>query len=318
MRICVWFEVSNQLWGGGNQFLGTLFRELTNLGHEVTSSPDNRSEVVLINSHDAGPERNLLPAEVARFRESCRKAGRKVPIIHRLDGVAEVLYGKQTQADTIQAELNQLSDYTIFQSRYSQDSFAQRKVQPAHFEIIHNGVDSRIFYPDQYHTLKKNTLQLVAVSWSTRPSKGFATLAYVSRLPQVELRFVGRWGPDVDPDKTIILGAHSSAEVAEIMRTSDGMIHAGQNEACSNAILEALACGLPVLYHNSGGNPELAGSYGLPLTDDLSQDVSRFKEQYHDLRTKVLHNQPRFLITQVAQQYVELFHKAIKLLHGNT
>ena len=38
---------------------------------------------------------------------------------------------------------------------------------------------------------------------------------------------------------------------------------ASRDDPCSNALLEALACGLPAVFLRSGGHPELVGEAGL-------------------------------------------------------
>ena len=45
-----------------------------------------------------------------------------------------------------------------------------------------------------------------------------------------------------------------------------GRVHRPErDDPCSNALLEALACGLPAAYRDSGGHPELVGEGGLPF-----------------------------------------------------
>jgi len=236
-------------------------------------------------------------------------------LVHRLDGVAQLIRGFPSAADKLAPAINRLSDYTIFQSVYSRDSFAEFGVRPERFRIIYNGVDPRIFYPASSASKRYlgPTLRLIAVSWSPNPRKGFATLARISKLPGVEVRFVGRWPAEIDPGNVKRLGALTSPEVAEAMRASDAMIHAAENEPCSNAILEALACGLPVLYKASGGNPEIAGPYGIALTEDLAANVEELRVRYNVLREKILDNRHEFLITKAATQYLEVFEEALEL-----
>ncbi len=64
------------------------------------------------------------------------------------------------------------------------------------------------------------------------------------------------------------LPAVPSEELANLLREHDVYITASQNDPCSNAVIEALACGLPVVYRNDGGHPELVGYGGLPFSSE--------------------------------------------------
>ena len=48
--------------------------------------------------------------------------------------------------------------------------------------------------------------------------------------------------------------------VHEYLKISDVMIHSSKGEGCSNAILEGMAAGLPVIATDTGGTPEVVGS----------------------------------------------------------
>ena len=270
--------------------------ELSRLGHRVTSQPIPQTQVVLLNAHNAGVNRYLDPGQIGQLRHTGKMTwlGRMLPawsfmgrakkgpvLIHRVDGVAELVRGHRTKADEIQPAVNRLTDHTIFQTEYCRTSFAEHcGVVPASWRVITNGVDPRVFYPDLGANRDDGPFRLVAVSWSSNPRKGFATLAEMSRLPGLELTFVGNWCSDVNPMNVRLAGVMKSAQLAEVMRSSHALLHAAWNEPCSNAIVEAMACGLPVIsIAIQGGNRELAGDYGIPLTDDLS-DVTR----QHDRR----------------------------------
>lgn len=326
MNVCVWFQTTEGPWGGGNQFLKALGRWLAAHGHQVTDRPRGGEDVVLVNAFNAGAGQRLRPNEVAHVRRQgvVRPWSRFVParlssslarkgpaIVHRLDGVAELVRGRRTEADDLQRDVNALTDFTIFQSVYCRESFGSVGVTPPASTIIYNGVDGSVFYPAAERREPGRVLRFIGSSWSSNPRKGFPTLAALSLVPDVEVRFAGRWPESVDPQRVVMLGAKPSADLAGSLRDADAMVHAAENEPCSNAILEALACGLPVLYRDSGGNRELAGDFGVAIGDDrLAANVERLRASYDALRANVLASRERFLIDGVARQYVQAFQEA--------
>ncbi|NTW87968.1 MAG: glycosyltransferase family 4 protein, partial [Desulfobulbaceae bacterium] len=58
-------------------------------------------------------------------------------------------------------------------------------------------------------------------------------------------------------------------------RESDLLLHTKYNDPCPRLVVEAMACGLPVLYSATGGVAELVGEeagYGVPGPLDWLQD----------------------------------------------
>ena len=328
LNICVFFDATPKSWGGGNQFLRSLAQELSAKGHHVTRRPTSKTEIVLLNAFLYAQGKHLRPRHVARISRTGQRTvlRRLLPqrmqmvsavpapvLIHRVDGVPELTRGRRTIADDVQLAVNRLTDHTVFQSKYCENTFATHcGVIPASSRVILNGVDPTVFFPDPANTWAKGPIRLVALSWSSNPRKGFATLADVSRLPGMEVTFAGNWCPDVDPANVRLLGVLDSTEVAGVLRSSHAMIHAGWHESSSNAIMEAMACGLPVIYRDSGGNRELAGDYGIPLEEDLSETVNNLRHRYAELRRKVITDASRFAIGRAAEEYVAFFRYALK------
>ena len=58
------------------------------------------------------------------------------------------------------------------------------------------------------------------------------------------------------------LGKMSQKKIVEIMQKHLIFLTTKVHDPCSNAIIEAMACGLPVIFHNSGGNLELVDNAG--------------------------------------------------------
>ena len=83
----------------------------------------------------------------------------------------------------------------------------------------------------------------------------------------------------------------------------DVYIAASQDDPCSNALLEALACGLPAAFLESGGHPELVGEGGLPFRDDeeLPAVLDRLVSELETRREAI--STPS--ITSVADRYLE-------------
>jgi glycosyltransferase involved in cell wall biosynthesis len=322
-RICVWFKKSDNPWGGGNQFLAALASELKSNGYVVSDHPSQNTPVVLVNSHNLGagtlirPRRLLAVLGRRSFRRTVTSLlglpSPAVPaFIHRLDGVASLIRGRRTQADGIVEAINPYSDVTIFQSHYSRGAYYQAGVRPPRWNVIHNGVDTSIFRPTLSYRPPGSVLRLLAVSWSPNRTKGFELLRNLSLHPNTELRFVGRWCDGIDPGRTVLLGVRSSNEIAQLLRESDVFVHAGENEACSNAILEALASAIPVLYRDSGGNRELAERFGVGISADIDRDVHAVRMQHQALRSCALEHHEQFSIRGAARAYAAVFDEEIR------
>lgn len=66
-------------------------------------------------------------------------------------------------------------------------------------------------------------------------------------------------------------GPYTQEQAPEIYRAADAYVMTKHNDPCPNTVLEALAVGLPVLYSDSGGVPELVGTdagVALPCIED--------------------------------------------------
>ena len=329
MNICILFDTIDAPWGGGNQFLKGLAAALSRMGHRVGKRPDSDTQVVLLNAHTMGANRPLRPRQVLQLKHTGRMnhLGRLIPewiqqrwerrgpvLVHRVDGVAELVRGRRTIADEVQPAINRLTDHTIFQSEYCKASFAEHcGIVPSSSRVVLNGTDPRLFFPDIDTSWDGGPMRLIAASWSSNRRKGFADISQFSRLPGVELTFAGNWCPDIDPLDVKLAGPLNSKKLGSLMRASHAMVHAAWNEPCSNAIVEAMASGLPVIYRDSGGNRELSGEYGVAMSDSLSDTLDALRAMYGELREKVLADRAKFLIRRAAEEYLAVFRGATQL-----
>jgi glycosyltransferase involved in cell wall biosynthesis len=258
--VAVFHEFEPPPSGGGHQFLRALTRELERRGLELEGNRLSRgTPACLFNSF------NFDFARLRRFaRNGCR-------MVHRVDGPIGAYRGFDDGTDRRIAELNRdFADATVLQSRYSLEKHRELGLELREPVVISNTVDPAIFFPPETREpLAGRKVRVVATSWSDNLRKGGETLAWLDRNldpERFELTFVGRAALGFERIGTV--GPLVSADLAELLRQQDVYLAPSRDDPCSNALLEALACGLPAAFLDSGGHPELVGAGGLPFRED--------------------------------------------------
>lgn len=244
--------------GGGHQFLTALIGELRGRGLDVeVNRISGGTPACLFNSF------NFDHRRLRRFaRSGCR-------LVHRVDGPIGVYRGFDDGTDRRIFELNrELAEATVFQSRYSLEKHRELGLELREPVVIRNAPDPTVFNAAGRVTLDPDgPVRLITTSWSDNPRKGAALIAELELLldpGRFALTFVGR--SPVTFARARMIPPVPSSEVARLLREHHVFVFASLDEACSNALLEALACGLPALYVDSGSNAEVVGDGGLPFT----------------------------------------------------
>jgi glycosyltransferase involved in cell wall biosynthesis len=294
--LALFHELAPAPAGGGHQFIRGLVRELEGRGLEV--------ELNRISGATPACLFNSFNFDFARLR---RFSGRGARMVHRVDGPIGVYRGFDDGTDERIAEVNaELAQATVFQSRFSLDAHRELGYELREPVVIPNAVDAAIFHPpDVCEPLEGRKARVIATSWSDNPRKGGETLAWLDRHldhARFEVTFAGR-APAVF-ERIRVVGPLDSRALAELLRTQDAYLAPSFDDPCSNALLEALACGLPAAYRDSGGHPELVGDGGLPFREDaeLPDVLDRLVAEL-ELRRAAIAIQP---LEWVADQYLEV------------
>ena len=243
--------------GGGHQFLRALVREFESRGLTVEHNRiSGGTRACLANSF------NFDFAGLRRFaREDCK-------LVHRVDGPIGTYRGFDDGTDARIAAINaELAHATVLQSRYSLEKHAELGIALRDQVVVSNTVDPAVFYPpERRDNLDGRPIRVIASSWSRNPRKGAEVLAWLDRNAdpsRFAVTLVGQ-APQAFEQIRHVAPVDSDA-VARLLREHDVYLAASRDDPCSNALLEALACGLPAAYLDSGGHPELVGAGGLPF-----------------------------------------------------
>lgn len=299
--------------GGGGTFLHNLQKGLKQFfGVELVSEGDY--DILLI----AGA--SLCKREVVE--EACEK-GKKV--ILRIDNLLEDSRNKNTGMTRIR-EFAKFCDVVVYQSKW-----AKRLMKPYCGDgmVIYNGVDTDVFFPRE----KKKDWEDVRIfysKFSRNEVKNFSNVQYFFRdywldSDNATLVLVGKFNDETrridhpfefhNDERWEYKGVITDKkEMADVMRGCDVAYLPYDFDACSNTILECLACGLPVLHHDTGGTPEIAemiGGYSYDYMETAYWNVNRVL-QTCEVNQKEL--KEKFGLEKMTGEYYKLF----KLLQSGT
>jgi glycosyltransferase involved in cell wall biosynthesis len=173
-------------------------------------------------------------------------------------------------------ELLGLADYVIYQSEFcraSADRYAGRT--SAKCEILYNCVDTEKFSPRKIplpgppwvilaagsHRQAERVISVLEALAHARQSGADVRLILAGGLEwegaERETRdAVRRFGVQSFVD---IRGSYSQAEAPKLYREAHVLLHTKYKDPCPTVVIEAMACGLPVVGSRSGGMPELVG-----------------------------------------------------------
>jgi glycosyltransferase involved in cell wall biosynthesis len=237
----------------------------------------------------AFPERddfNLLylvssaaPPHALELVRWARERGAK--FVWNQNGVAFPAWAGSRLAETNRpmAALRNEADFVVYQSAFCRES-AERflGLSTAPSRVLFNPVDLREFSPAPpsgpvacWHLLTAGT--------HYQPSRVLVPIEALRHLRETgcpaHLTVAGalRW-PNADAevrsaidrleltDAVTLRPAFSQAEAVDLYRSAHVLVHPKYHDPCPTVVIEALACGLPVIGSRSGGLPELVGEDG--------------------------------------------------------
>lgn len=302
LKICI--PIPHQNKGGMFTFLASFRKWLDQAGVAHTEEWRSEYDVLFVNSW-------AVPVDILK---QVKRKRPHVKIIQRVDGSGQD-YGRTDDADERQAEVGHWADQSIFQSHYSKYATMQKfKIIYKDGPIIYNPVDLETFFPKPAAAgVTDGRIRVCNASFSVNKMKGTWQFAQIARQnPAVDFVLCGHYPPLPKLPNIIQMGHLNRQQLAQTMRSCHVYTHLAENDPCPNVVIEALASGLPVLYKESGGPPELVQEAGLPVTaDNFSVQLSHLT-QNHATLSEIAHERAKtiFAPEKIFPQYLQAIEQA--------
>jgi glycosyltransferase involved in cell wall biosynthesis len=193
------------------------------------------------------------------------------------------------------------ADHVLYQSLFSKrSSDAFLGVPDSPWEILPNAVDVERFTPGPVPEGGPVVLLGGDQTQEYRLELALETFRLVlDAHPGARLLVSGRLVSD--PGRTItrlglgsaieLTGRYAQREAPDVYRRAHVLLHTKVNDPCPTAVIEAMACGLPVVYAASGGTVELVGDeagIGVPHPDRWEHDQPPDPDALADAVRRVL------------------------------
>jgi glycosyltransferase involved in cell wall biosynthesis len=249
-----------------------------------------------------------LPRDLGPLLRVARR--RHAPIVVNQDGVAYPAWAGD-RADALNEPLRRAvlaADHVVFQSEFSKRSADEFLGEPrGTWEVLHNAVDTSHFTPAEEVPVGGPVLLLGGdQTQEYRLDLALRTLAALrARRPEAQLIVTGRVVSPVEPlldelglrECVHLVGGYDQRDAPAVFRRAHLLLHTKVQDPCPTLVVEAMACGLPVVHPASGGTTELVGDVGgigVPHPVSWEHDEPPAPEALADAVVRVLDDLPRY------------------------
>jgi glycosyltransferase involved in cell wall biosynthesis len=195
------------------------------------------------------------------------------------------------------------ADHVLYQSEFCKRSADEFLGEPrGSWEVLYNAADVEHFAPNG---APSDGPVLLLAGDQTQAYRLEAALRALAQLPEARLLVTGRTVSDAEPllrelgigDRVEFTGRYAQRDAPALFKRADLLLHTKVQDPCPTAVIEAMACGLPVVYAASGGTVELVGDeagIGVPHPVSWERDEPPAPEAFADAVRRVLSERDRY------------------------
>ena len=212
-----------------------------------------------------------------------------------------------------------LADFVIYQSAFCKqmaDQFLYNRQE--HFAIVFNGVDLDHFRPGPPRRGRRRLLSTGTLRHEYMLRTVLPVFGRLWRRWDLELLIVGSLDPinrqileefqQSEPEvagRIEWVGPVTNTDLPQYMQQADLLVHPRLGDGCPNVVIEAMACGLPVVCGSWGGAAELVGNGGVVIATDPWEYGEQFVDGLTDAMVQILSDLERYKVAARARAEAE-------------
>jgi len=262
--------------------------------------------------------------EIVNHRNTHNKHGKIIVRVNDCDITRPSLPPERSREKTIKKN-NYDINYYIFNSEFIRNYYS-KIINIENSLVIYNGCDTNIFYPNIF--IKQNKWRIVTHHWSNNINKGYQMYYDLWKLFKItdnyEFVFIGKNVPEIFKEVPIT-GPYVGLELSNAIRNCQIYITDSIYDSCPNHVIEAISCGLPILYRNhEGGARELCELFPKKIgesysdLEELINKIVKIRKNYAEYKSNVDEYSKFFELRKQISKYDRvflqiLFQKKIKL-----
>lgn len=305
MKVYINREYVSGPWGGGAKPLGRLIDSLKLRGHEVYFKLRNQKYDVYV---CWDPRPNAEGVWYGTINDHRQKFGGK--ILQRVGDVGT--HGKPELTNLVKCSAI-YSDHVLFVSEWAHDYIGREILKNTNTSVITNGPLEDFFKFRNKNINLTEKLRVVTHHWSNNEKKGFDVYKGLEKLIEskavnVEFTYIGRLPENFRWKNAKYIQPKDVDYLSKNLPEYDVYLTASREEAGANHVLEAMAAGIPVIYHDAGGSiPEYCEKYSnfnFKSLEELPNIFENIYKNYESAKSSVMLFDRT--IKDAIDQYVEI------------
>ena len=231
----------------------------------------------------------------------------KIPIIYNQNGIFHnIWYKGNVYIKNKEMKFYLLNaDFVFYQSKFCKkccDQIIYKRTK--NYKILYNAVDTNFFIPADVKKSSLVSILKVGIYNRNNMWRLTDTIKAIYNINNIKknsykLSIVGPIEKKIKNEidllidyyslnkQVLFLGEVNQNDIVSIMQKHDIFLTTKIYDPCSNTIIEAMSCGLPVVFHNSGGNYELVKNAGWSF-GEKNKNIEKIKVSQKDITSILL------------------------------